>query len=291
MVFASITRRFHKKTLLQPQNNFQPLVPAERFLGPHIFLVRQAETIADVFPDWIQRCELDTPFYVPFDLNMPISLPRRASMKLAYEVDPPLSEIGKICCQMLARDLVIRKGVPIQAIYCSPSLAAIQTSQEITHYMGAHCGPIRVNPDLCANRRASNYWLTGHQLHNLGYLVDDEYEPMAAMDAAKSVESMQSILKSFVTEVANLSSNVMIVADALTVKCISDSANSIVRVDDLQTAYDVAELSFPPGSSCTLKPIHCKDQILIEPSSTRIRPIKAIGMSTGQNKELEINYT
>lgn len=116
-------------------------------------------------------------------------------MKAAYAQDPPLSEMGKIMSQMVARDLVMRKAAPILAIYCAPNLVSLQTAYEISHYLGSvlfhfgsllsnysdRCGPIRVNADLSANRSGSGHWLTEHQLVDLGYNIDRNYEPLVSM--------------------------------------------------------------------------------------------------------------
>ncbi|KHJ97662.1 hypothetical protein OESDEN_02353, partial [Oesophagostomum dentatum] len=70
--------------------------PVGSFQGEEIILARHAETIAEVFPDWIERCKLDDAFYQPFDLNVPVRIPRRTNMAQAYQHDPPLSEVQNV---------------------------------------------------------------------------------------------------------------------------------------------------------------------------------------------------
>uniref|UniRef100_A0A0K0CVD7 Protein-tyrosine-phosphatase n=1 Tax=Angiostrongylus cantonensis TaxID=6313 RepID=A0A0K0CVD7_ANGCA len=67
---------------------------------------------------------------------MPVRLPRRAEMKVAYKHDPPLSEIGRIMTQIFARELVVRNAIP-KVIYSSTSFASIQTAADIQSFIGA----------------------------------------------------------------------------------------------------------------------------------------------------------
>lgn len=78
---------------------FQPLGPVQPFQGPHIFVIRNGESIAEVFPDWIPRCELDVAFYVPFDLVLPV-LPFQSIFLASEHADldpPPEQDEGSLC--------------------------------------------------------------------------------------------------------------------------------------------------------------------------------------------------
>ncbi|KAK6032170.1 hypothetical protein OSTOST_01658 [Ostertagia ostertagi] len=50
--------------------HYKMLRPAAQFRGDEMIVSRHSETIAEVFPDWIERCKLDDAYYHPFDLKV-----------------------------------------------------------------------------------------------------------------------------------------------------------------------------------------------------------------------------
>ncbi|PIO55830.1 hypothetical protein TELCIR_22780, partial [Teladorsagia circumcincta] len=152
------------------------LRPAAQFRGDEMIVSRHSETIAEVFPDWIERCKLDDAYYHPFDLNMPVRVPRRENMRHAYTLDPPISEVGRIMAQIFARELVTRNAVP-KAIYSSPSLASVQTAADIRNFIGGECGSINIEPGLASDQNASSLWMSPKEFNQLKYNVNESYTP------------------------------------------------------------------------------------------------------------------
>lgn len=185
----------------EPSNNknvmkahYKSLRPAAPFHGDEVVVVRHSETISEVFPDWIDRCKLDFAFYQPFDLNMPVRLPRRENMMTAYQHDPPISEVGRITAQIFARELVTRNGVP-KAIFSSPSLASVQTAADIRNFIGSECGNIHIEPALASDRTSSSFWMSPKEFAQLKYNVDEGYSPEQPDRNDKSSNSKSENLK------------------------------------------------------------------------------------------------
>ncbi|PAV87553.1 hypothetical protein WR25_17964 [Diploscapter pachys] len=122
------------------------------FENRELVIVRHAETINEVFTDWLQRSQLSEASYVPFDLNMPVTLERRPNMRKSYEFDPPISELSDTFVKKFAYELKDRCVVPT-FIYCSPKYACLQTAMLIQKIIrhnlqyANHC-VIRIDPCL-----------------------------------------------------------------------------------------------------------------------------------------------
>ncbi|VDL76666.1 unnamed protein product [Nippostrongylus brasiliensis] len=171
----------------------QPLRPAGRFQGEEVVVARYAESIAEVFPDWINRCRLDGNMYNPFDLNMPVRVPQRENMKSAYQSDPPISEVGRIMAQIFARELVTRNAVP-KAIYTSPALACVQTAADIRNFIGAECGNIHIEPGFAGDKSGQSNWMSPKQFVQLKYNVDENYTPENERSSKNAFPAMSSIV-------------------------------------------------------------------------------------------------
>ncbi|KJH50453.1 phosphoglycerate mutase family protein [Dictyocaulus viviparus] len=275
-----------KKTSTTSQNvlraHYKTLRPPNALRGNEVIILRHAETIAEVFPDWIERCKLDTTQLYPFDLNMPVRIPQRPNMKEAYMHDPPLSEVGRIMTQIFARELVVRNAIPRQ-IYSSPSLASIQTALDIKNFIGNQCGAICVDESLSSNRHDSKYWLTEKDMTRLRYCIG---EFCVELQTEKS--SLNDIVQDMKNLVATLVQKkkqhyvVLIVTDSLAAQILYDALSGIQSSynEPLQQLYRKAERTFPPVSSTVFTPSTRNGILVMEPSRNSLRPLTRIGETT-----------
>lgn len=264
----------------EPSNNknvmkahYKSLRPAAPFHGDEVVVVRHSETISEVFPDWIDRCKLDFAFYQPFDLNMPVRLPRRENMMTAYQHDPPISEVGRITAQIFARELVTRNGVP-KAIFSSPSLASVQTAADIRNFIGSECGNIHIEPALASDRTSSSFWMSPKEFAQLKYNVDEGYSPEQPDRNDKSSNSKSENLKKMIQKLARSKGTpVLIITDAAALNTLSSGDNK-GSGDDEHMRKEAAN-AFPPLSSVILSLPKGKENL--EPSRLFVRPLTMIG--------------
>ncbi|RCN42498.1 phosphoglycerate mutase family protein [Ancylostoma caninum] len=206
---------------------FQTLRPAIPFQGEEIVLARHAETIAEVFPNWVERCKLDGGggLYHPFDLNVPVRMPKRLNMIQAYQSDPPLSEVGRIMAQLFARELVSRSAIP-KAIFAAPTLASLQTAVDIYNYIGKECGKICVDASLASDRSGAPYWLSEQEMAHLKFNIDDSYTQEEIELDDRSLKSIAESMKKVLPKLSSKNGIVLVVTDALAVKMLKDLALS-----------------------------------------------------------------
>uniref|UniRef100_A0AC34FX47 Uncharacterized protein n=1 Tax=Panagrolaimus sp. ES5 TaxID=591445 RepID=A0AC34FX47_9BILA len=94
-----------------------------------VILFRSAEQMDKIFPEWIHKSFVGGK-YVPTDMNQPMELPIRKTPVIAYDSDPPLTEMGIRVSQLIGKAFA-ENGIVLSAIYSSPSLRCIQTAQNI----------------------------------------------------------------------------------------------------------------------------------------------------------------
>ncbi|VDM59684.1 unnamed protein product [Angiostrongylus costaricensis] len=232
---------------------YKPLRPPLPLVGNEVIVVRHSETIDEVFPDWIERSKLDVPEYIPFDLNMPVRLPRRAEMKVAYKHDPPLSEIGRIMTQIFARELVVRNAIP-KVIYSSTSFASIQTAADIQTFIGKQCGSICVDPALASDRQGAPFWLTQKELLQLNYRINESY--IAQKVESEDMNSVANSMKRLVNIFSQSTGLVLVVTDSLAVSMLMDIISEVERKYDQSEKQlrKEAEIAFPATSSIIFAP-------------------------------------
>ncbi|WKY12034.1 hypothetical protein Q1695_003528 [Nippostrongylus brasiliensis] len=241
----------------------QPLRPAGRFQGEEVVVARYAESIAEVFPDWINRCRLDGNMYNPFDLNMPVRVPQRENMKSAYQSDPPISEVGRIMAQIFARELVTRNAVP-KAIYTSPALACVQTAADIRNFIGAECGNIHIEPGFAGDKSGQSNWMSPKQFVQLKYNVDENYTPENEGNMKKLLEKLAEQKKGVM----------LVITDASALQTLSDKSGG----GDEKSSKN----AFPAMSSIVLM----RKDNNVEPSRLYMRPLTMIGRSTRRDIEI-----
>ncbi|CAJ0935653.1 unnamed protein product, partial [Mesorhabditis belari] len=227
--------------------------------GNEVVIVRHAESIAEVFPDWVKRTRLDEHFYKPIDLNVPFELPRRSEMREAYMKDPPISEMGILFAGLLGDQLAECKLQP-HAIYTAPSLVCLQTARELQKRLDKRSRPLRIEPCLSWSRNAEAYWFKPEALRRLGYDVDVKYMPIkrasdeinSHLDGSREVEMIARDMRAALRTLADTDKGpVILVTDAVGAMCMQHYARDLPltygnSVDEL---YKRASRVSPPTSA------------------------------------------
>ncbi|PAV86212.1 hypothetical protein WR25_26768 [Diploscapter pachys] len=174
--------RFSRLAILEDQVG-KPKTLSSRyypFENRELVIVRHAETINEVFTDWLQRSQLSETSYVPFDLNMPVTLERRPNMRKSYESDPPISELSDTFVKKFAYELKDRCVVPT-FIYCSPKYACLQTAMLIQKIIrhnlqyANHC-MIRIDSCLDTTYNWMQHYFNKDDIERMGGVVDRTYQ-------------------------------------------------------------------------------------------------------------------
>ncbi len=122
--------------------------------GRHVIVLRAAERVDFSFPEWMKLAFDEINFYTPYDLNMPLKLHPRDHVSHFLD-DPPITELGHVNAQMVGRGLeraaVYNHLTPIRAVYSSPALRCLQTSDAMIKGWGEEARslkPVEVEPGL-----------------------------------------------------------------------------------------------------------------------------------------------
>ncbi|GMS78278.1 hypothetical protein PENTCL1PPCAC_453 [Pristionchus entomophagus] len=244
----------------QMAGGYRTVTTRDEFSGKEVIVVRGAESIEDVFPDWIKQSRLDDHYYIPFDLNVPQTLPKRESLAEAYALDPPISEYGKLTAQVFARHLqsrgVTHKG--LISIYTAPSLACLQTAHEIYHFLRSHCNAIRIDSGLAAECRGFDYWLKEPAIRRLGYVVDWNYKSLQRAERSETIFTIEERVCETVRgiEIEQERHCVLLVTDALSLSMINRRVRRlpIHFSEDIFTEKVRADSAVPPNSSLVFLP-------------------------------------
>ncbi|KAK6753613.1 hypothetical protein RB195_012914 [Necator americanus] len=265
---------------------YKTLRPATPFQGDEIVLARHAETIAEVFPDWVERCRLDPSLYQPFDLNVPVRVPRRMNMVQAYQSDPPVSEVGRIMAQLFARELVTRNAIP-KAIFCAPSLACLQTAVDIQNFVGKDCGRICVDAALATERNGAAHWLNDKEIAQLKCNVDDGYTPEQSDGNDKSLKNIVEGMKKLAPKLKK-NGIVLVITDAFAVKILSEllAGNDIAKRTECKDCRTSAAKTFPPMSSAVVSSQASRNGGQPQVSRIFVRPLTTIGECSRPNHDV-----
>ncbi|VDM77984.1 unnamed protein product [Strongylus vulgaris] len=85
-------------------------------------------------------------------------------------------KIGRITAQLFARELISRNAIP-KTIFCSPTLASLQTATDIQNYIGKECGLTCIDASLASDRSSAEHWLGEKEISKLKFHIDNSYTP------------------------------------------------------------------------------------------------------------------
>ena len=161
-------------------------------ISRRVFLFRHAERIDRVFPSWCRQANVNGS-YLPYNFNQPRTLPKRRGGLPAYEIDPPITEIGKSIAQLTGEALRQLRN-PICAIYSSPAFRCIETAQIIAAHIGDADLKIRIEPglfDWYSLYDEKPIFMSTLELTDAGFKVAKNY---------RKIVSKQTLLKNFYKE-------------------------------------------------------------------------------------------
>jgi len=146
-----------------------------------LVVVRHAERVDSVFPDWITNCFDESGKYRQVDLNLPKSLLERKGGPKDYMLDCPITEIGYKQA-LLTGEGMRRSGVVISAAYTSPSLRCVHTCAAILKGLGQDDLAMRVEPGQgdywgSISSERSPVFLTNEELIKIGMKIEATYKP------------------------------------------------------------------------------------------------------------------
>uniref|UniRef100_A0A1I7Y475 Phosphoglycerate mutase-like protein n=1 Tax=Steinernema glaseri TaxID=37863 RepID=A0A1I7Y475_9BILA len=149
----------------------------------YLLVMRHGERTDDLFPGWIDR-STRSGHYVPYDLNMPRDLKFLHRPMANFHMDTPLTMMGSLLAQFVGRAMAgVRKAPDV--VYASPALRCVQTAHNATLFSKKK-PLIRVEPGLFENNdlypEGRPKLMTVQQLHDAGYNVDLDYEPVFSVD-------------------------------------------------------------------------------------------------------------
>ncbi|CAI4225063.1 unnamed protein product [Auanema sp. JU1783] len=266
---------------------FKLLGAIQPLSGQKIVFIREGETVAEVFPEWIEESQLGDGYYLPFDLNIPVTLPKRANLKAAYKADPPLSEIGTIVSKRLALELESRLRTSVKHIYTSPSLASLQTAhaiQKVFQERRSKESTIRVSHLLATNGSAKKHWIAKNSLKNFGFIVDNSYETgeNKISQTELNQEKVTQNIKQFLTEISETTETdtpVIIVCDSIAMALMVNEIRGETFNFPTENAYEKCMKMFPASSSFVCDLCLEKRQLLTSKPDCNLRPLTSIGIS------------
>ncbi|VDM39755.1 unnamed protein product [Toxocara canis] len=114
----------------------------DKFQRKTIILIRSAERVDRVFPEWLRENFTDAEEYIPSDLNLPSFVLKRPDGIDGYNNDPPITEMGTVLfntitetlarvSQLVGRSLRMFRVCPIDKVFVSPALRCVQTASAI----------------------------------------------------------------------------------------------------------------------------------------------------------------
>ncbi|CAP39668.2 Protein CBG23349 [Caenorhabditis briggsae] len=277
---TEITTKSVKQAEALVSGEFKALGPAPNYVGDEFIVMRCAETINEVYPDWIKRSNLGEEIYDPFDVNAPIELPRRSSMLKSYTLDPPITETGKIASKIMARELCDRRAIPA-VIFCSPDFSSVETAHLIKSYIGEKCGNIRIEPELSSLHKAAHVFFGPDHLRSLGYGIDTKTPLHPVTDGVTLTDLVNRIKRAFY-ELTSKVENALFIVDPLSTMIISSLFYSIkIRTETSVELERVRSFcTFPSLSNFTTFRVGGDNGVkMFDLTSTRLRPLTFTGFS------------
>ncbi|KRX72673.1 Protein UBASH3A -like protein [Trichinella sp. T6] len=170
-----------KKTVMKQmiQSPVRPVVLAKP-TGRRVMLMRNAERIDRIFPEWVDVSFNDEGKYKPYDLNQPLKIPERHDGYEAYRIDSPITELGNITAVMLGRAMRLGKHLP-HRIVVSPAFRCIQTCHSLLKAADNPLLRMQIEPALfewLAWYEIMPTWMKFSDLVKSNYKINSTYKPV-----------------------------------------------------------------------------------------------------------------
>uniref|UniRef100_F1LA82 Protein UBASH3A n=1 Tax=Ascaris suum TaxID=6253 RepID=F1LA82_ASCSU len=144
-----------------------------------IVIIRSAERVDRVFPEWLRENFTDAEEYIPNDLNLPSFVLKRPNGIDGYKDDPPITEMGTRISHLVGRSLRMFRVSPFDKVLVSPALRCIQTASAIVRRFKSDVS-LCVEPGLFDWMRWYDIlpkFLSPAYLKDAGYPIELSYTP------------------------------------------------------------------------------------------------------------------
>ncbi|KRX14569.1 Protein UBASH3A -like protein [Trichinella nelsoni] len=161
------------------QSPVRPVALA-RPTGRRVMLMRNAERMDRIFPEWVDVSFNDEGKYKPYDLNQPLKIPERHDGYEAYRIDSPITELGNITAVMLGRAMKLGKHLP-HRIVVSPAFRCIQTCHSLLKAADNPLLRMQIEPALfewLAWYEIMPTWMKFSDLVKSNYKINSTYKPV-----------------------------------------------------------------------------------------------------------------
>ncbi|KRZ48077.1 Protein UBASH3A -like protein [Trichinella nativa] len=203
--------------------------------GRRVILLRNAERMDRIFPEWVDMAFNEQGKYRPYDLNQPLQIPFRSGDFWDYRFDSPITELGNIMSMMVGRTLKLSKQQPYK-IFVSPSLRCIQTAHCLLKCLTNKNLKMCIEPALfewLSWYETLPNWLSEKDLLSAQYKIDVTYKPILSISEIRqhrnetSVECYQRCINAFKTIMSTQSENgnILFIVHSLTMDAITRYLN------------------------------------------------------------------
>uniref|UniRef100_F1LBS3 Ubiquitin-associated and SH3 domain-containing protein A n=1 Tax=Ascaris suum TaxID=6253 RepID=F1LBS3_ASCSU len=242
--------------------------------------MRAGETIDEVFPNWIEQSHLDQNYYCPFNLNIPIELPRRENNAHEYAIDPPLSECGMAMSQIVARQLR-KKRINLRYIFSSPALACIQTATQLAKIL-RKTGIICVEGGISGDAESMNVSMSLESLLKQHYPIDITYKPILNKLPNEDFEEIIERIVGIFKELSSKGTPSLFVCDTLAMYAICTATERQFRPRGIIRDTYIKQ-AFPAASIMTIRRHKIDEQTGFELLPDFLSPITHIAGCTRIN--------
>ncbi|XP_003377754.1 putative ubiquitin associated and SH3 domain-containing protein B [Trichinella spiralis] len=203
--------------------------------GRRVILLRNAERMDRIFPEWVDMAFNEQGKYRPYDLNQPLQIPFRSGDFWDYRFDSPITELGNVMSMMVGRTLKLSKQQPYK-IFVSPSLRCIQTAHCLLKCLSNKNLKMCIEPALfewLSWYETLPNWLSEKDLLSAQYKIDVTYKPILSISEIRqhrnetSVECYQRCINAFKTIMSTQSENgnILFIVHSLTMDAITRYLN------------------------------------------------------------------
>lgn len=155
-----------------------------------IYIMRHGERVDFTFGDYVPHCFDAAGNYTQKDLNMPESFPVKKNGVASWSKDSPLTNVGVFQAQLVGAGLK-KSGVKIDSVYCSPAYRCVQTCDALLDGLGVKSS-LKIFIEPCLFEWLAWYqdgvpdFYDPHELQQLGFNIDTNYQPILSLDGLKS---------------------------------------------------------------------------------------------------------
>ncbi|KAL1232885.1 Steroid-phosphate phosphatase [Trichinella spiralis] len=210
-----------------------------KLTGRRVILIRNAERVDRIFPDWMNMAFDANGKYQPYDLNQPLSLPNRTGSFHQFRYDAPITELGCVVSMMIGRALKFNSQHP-HKVFTSPALRCIQSCKNILKAMGNSELKMCIEPaffEWLSWYEVLPDWISEDDLMKSNYKIDNNYKPILSREEIRNRRNESHIafydrcIQAFknILEIENKPGYMLFVVHSLTMDAISRHLNARKR--------------------------------------------------------------